>query len=385
AESHGFEHDYDRPTAYHYRDFVIEALNRDLPYNTFVKWQIAGDEYEPDNNLALKATGFLAAGVHSTQITKNEVEKHRYDEMDDKLATLGTATLGLTIGCARCHDHKFDPIPQRDYYRLLSTFTTTVRSEIDLNLDRAGYEKARAAFDKEHAPLAAALKKFEMDELPSRLRTWEGTARVADPFPWEILAWQSTKSREGATLAAQPDGSILATGKNAKYDEYTLVARTDLKGINAIRLEALSHPSLVKGGPGRAGNGNFALTDFKVAVVPAAKPNEKPTPVKLTRPRATFEQKGLPVAAAIDSDPKSAWAVDPQFGKDHAAVFATETPIGSEGGSILTFTLKFENNDGHNLGRLRLSASSKADAELQAAGMSAAVRAVWSVPAEKRS
>src|SRR5581483_8319892 len=82
AESHGFEHDYDRPSAYHYRDFVIKALNDDLPYDTFVKWQLAGDEFEPDNLLALMATGYLAAGVHSTQITKNEVEKHRYDEMD---------------------------------------------------------------------------------------------------------------------------------------------------------------------------------------------------------------------------------------------------------------------------------------------------------------
>ena len=85
-----------------------------------------------DNPLAVKATGFLAAGVHSTQITKSEVEKHRYDEMDDKLATIGTAFLGLTVGCARCHDHKYDPIPQRDYYRMLATFTTTVRSEVEV-------------------------------------------------------------------------------------------------------------------------------------------------------------------------------------------------------------------------------------------------------------
>jgi cytochrome c553 len=132
AESHGFEHDYDRPTAYHYRDFVIRALNDDMPYDRFVKWQIAGDEYAPDDPLALAATGFLAAGVHSTQITKNEVERHRYDEMDDQLATVGTALLGLTVGCARCHDHKYDPIPQRDYYRLLTTFTTTVRAEVEL-------------------------------------------------------------------------------------------------------------------------------------------------------------------------------------------------------------------------------------------------------------
>ena len=121
-----------------------------MPYDTFVKWQLAGDEYEPDNPLALAATGFLAAGVHSTQITKNEVEKHRYDEMDDMLATTGTAMLGLTIGCARCHDHKYDPIPQRDYYRMLSTFTTTVRSEPEIDLDPAGYKKAKEQFDKEH-------------------------------------------------------------------------------------------------------------------------------------------------------------------------------------------------------------------------------------------
>jgi hypothetical protein len=173
AESHGFEHDSDRPTAYHYRDFVIEALNCDLPYNTFVKWQIAGDEYAPDDNLALKATGFLAAGVHSTQITKSEVEKHRYDEMDDELNTLSTAMLGLTVGCARCHDHKYDPIPARDYYRMLSTFTTTVRSEIQLKPHPEEYVKAKAAFDLAHQPFVAKLTQFEKEQLPARLITWE--------------------------------------------------------------------------------------------------------------------------------------------------------------------------------------------------------------------
>ncbi len=182
AESHGFEHDYDRPSAYHYRDFVIEALNRDLPYDTFVKWQIAGDEFAPDNLLALKATGFLAAGVHSTQITKAEVEKHRYDEMDDKLNTLSTALLGLSVGCARCHDHKYDPIPQRDYYRLLATFTTTIRSEVDLKPLPPEYVKAKAAFDASQKPFTEKLAKFEKESLPARLAAWEkndaGKAKV---------------------------------------------------------------------------------------------------------------------------------------------------------------------------------------------------------------
>ena len=153
AESHGFEHDYDRPSAYVYRDFVIKALNEDMPYDRFVRWQLAGDELAPEDPLAVTATGFLAAGVHSTQITANQVEKERYDELDDMLGTTGTAFLGLTIGCARCHDHKFDPIPQADYYRLLSTFTTTVRSEIDLDLDPERCVEAKAA---EREPAANA-------------------------------------------------------------------------------------------------------------------------------------------------------------------------------------------------------------------------------------
>ena len=134
GESHGFEHDYDRPYAYHYRDFVIQAFNDDMPYDQFVQWQLAGDELAPHNPQALAATGFLAAGVYPTQITTNEAERVRYDAMDDMLATTGHTMLALTVGCARCHDHKFDPIPTRDYYRMLSAFTTTVRAEVDIPL-----------------------------------------------------------------------------------------------------------------------------------------------------------------------------------------------------------------------------------------------------------
>jgi cytochrome c553 len=169
AESHGYEQDYDRPTAYHYRDFVIKALNSDLPYDKFVKWQIAGDEYEPDNPLALMATGFLAAGTHATQITKNQVEKERYDELDDMARTIGTAMLGVTIGCARCHDHKYDPIPTKDYYRLLSTFTTTVRSEVEIDLDPKGNQEAKAKYNAEQGHLVARLRNYEKALAPDGL------------------------------------------------------------------------------------------------------------------------------------------------------------------------------------------------------------------------
>jgi mono/diheme cytochrome c family protein len=356
AESHGFEHDYDRPTAYHYRDFVIKALNLDLPYDTFVKWQLAGDEFAPDDPLALTATGFLGAGVHSTQITINLVEKERYDELDDIVRTMGTSMLGLTIGCARCHDHKYDPIPTRDYYRLLSTFTTTVRTEVELKVDAAGYQQALAKWDAEHARLLEPRTRYEKEQLPQKFDHWMANRKKEkDTAAWGILDLVSHKSRGGATFTKLEDGSYLLGGQNPDHEQLTLVAHTQQKGITSIRLEALSHPSLVRGGPGRASNGNFALSDFQVTAAPLK--GGPAAPVKLINARATFEQRGLPVKAAIDGDKNSAWAVDPQFGKNHAAVFDLAAPLGFDGGTVLTFTLEFNNNTGHGIGRPRLAVS----------------------------
>jgi hypothetical protein len=104
--------DEDRRAAFHYRDFVVKAFNRDLPYNQFVRWQIAGDLLKPDDALARTATGFLVAGVENIVQSTKEFERDRYDKLDDIVATLGTSLLGLTVGCARCHDHKYDPIPR---------------------------------------------------------------------------------------------------------------------------------------------------------------------------------------------------------------------------------------------------------------------------------
>jgi mono/diheme cytochrome c family protein len=185
AESHGYEQDYDRPTAYHYRDYVIKALNLDLPYDKFVKWQIAGDEMEPENPPALMATGFLAAGTHSTQITANQVEKERYDELDDMSRTIGTSMLGLTVGCARCHDHKYDPISMVDYYRLLSTFTTTVRSDMDVNIDPVNYKKVKTKWNAEHQSLVSALRDYEQQ--PFKFHDSDLAPRLRYDSRWQSL------------------------------------------------------------------------------------------------------------------------------------------------------------------------------------------------------
>lgn len=360
AESHGFEHDYDRPTAYHYRDFVIKAFNQDLPYSDFVRWQLAGDEIAPGDPLALTATGFLAAGVHSTQITANLVEKERYDELDDILRTTTTAMLGLTLGCARCHDHKYDPLPARDYYRLLSTFTTTVRTEIDLPQDNKAHELALKTWQGEHEKLLLPLKQYEKDQLPTRLEAWLAKESKKDLSPWTVLEIENPRSKGGATFTRQQDGSLLLSGTNPEHEQLTLTAKTTLRGITSVRLEAMSHPSLVGGGPGRASNGNFALSDFRLEATPLA--GGKPIPVGFKSARATFEQAGLPVKAAIDGDKTSAWAVDPQFGKNHAAIFELDRTLDLEGGATLTFTLEFNNNTGHGIARPRLAVTTMASA-----------------------
>ncbi len=385
AESHGYEQDYDRPNAWHYRDYVIRALNADQPFDEFVRWQIAGDELAPDNAEAWKATGFLAAGTHATQITANQAEKERYDELDDMAATIGTSMLGLTVGCARCHDHKFDPIPTRDYYRLISTFTKTVRSDYDLIENADEYKPAKAKWDAAHAGLVAARERFEKEQLPARLTVWEKIGERPAKPQWLVLDSAEAKSEGGATFTRQPDGSFLASGKSAEHDTYTFTAPLPAAGITAVKLEALADASLVKSGPGRAANGNFALSTFELSVTP---PGGAAVAAKFVKAFATFEQNGLPVAAAIDDNKESSWAVDPQFGKDHAAVFVLDAPLAAPVGSVLKFTLKFRNNTAHSIGRPRLSLTTAAQPGLDGgAGSALAAEAlrVLEVAAAQRS
>src|SRR5262249_30423732 len=158
---------------------------------------------------ALSATGFLGAGVFPTQITANEVERTRYDALDDMLATTGSAFLGLTLGCARCHDHKYDPIPSHDYYRTLSTFTTTVRSVIDLASDVEGTHALRRQGEVERAPLIAEVRRYE-DSLRPAFDAWlAGGALPTQPGSWTLLELTNLTSEAGATFKKLEDGSYL--------------------------------------------------------------------------------------------------------------------------------------------------------------------------------
>ncbi|MEX0818538.1 MAG: DUF1549 and DUF1553 domain-containing protein, partial [Pirellulaceae bacterium] len=188
AESNGYAFDKDRDAAYHYRDFVIKALNEDLPYDEFVRLQIAGDLIAPQDYMAQAATGFLAAGPFTSQQTEKERERSRYEQLDDVVGTLGTSMLGLTVGCARCHDHKFDPIGHHDYYRLVSNFAETGFQDYDWDPDPARTKKALDAFNAEHKPFLDARTAYEQDKLPERFAAWESSKSEA-PAAEKLSTW----------------------------------------------------------------------------------------------------------------------------------------------------------------------------------------------------
>ena len=366
AESHGYEQDYDRPNAFHYRDFLIRALNADLPYDKFVQWQLAGDELAPTEPLAMMATGFLGAGAFPTQLTETEFESARYDELDDMVMTTGVSFLGLSIGCARCHDHKFDPIPARDYYRMAATFSSAIRAETEIDLSPEENRKRRDAFDAQLASKKQAAAEHEKTQLAAKFREWLTTAPAATPQgPWETLHVVSVESSAGTKLELQPDASVLSTGTVPPQEVITIVAESFRPGVKALRIEALTHDSLPQRGPGRAGNGNFVLGDLQVKLVPVdgsgADDKLEAYPMKLTAARATHQQNAdaLSVAASIDGDPVSGWAVDAGgIGKDQAAVFDLEPSDKLTGAARWTITLSMNHpNPQHTLGRFRLSVS----------------------------
>ena len=382
AESHGFEQDYDRPHAYHYRDFVIKAFNRDMPYDQFIRWQIAGDEIAPDDSLALSATGFLGAGVFPTQLTEKEFETARYDELDDMVSTTSMAFLALTVGCARCHEHKYDPVESEEYYNLISTFAHTIRSEIDVPVNSSREQgEVMAKWEKERAALIADRGKFERVELPKRFDAWliDPPENRSTASAWTILDNAEPKSLEGATFTVQEDGSFLVSGKNPEDDRWEVTSEVMLPKVTALRIEALTHKSMKHNGPGRAGNGNIALSDVRVFVKKTGEKG-KGKAVKLVNPRADHQQNrtNLSIASSIDKDKrKTGWAVDGQIGKSHVCVFEFAEPVENEGGSEFTFELDYFVNTSHVIGRPRFSVSSQLAPPLKAGDQNPVMAALF--------
>ncbi len=160
ADSGGYEFDYDRPHAWHYRDWVIKAFNEDKPYNQFVLEQLANDQLNPNDPAALIPTIFCRNGPTVDNVNNEET---RSDEMDDMVATTSSVFMGLTMGCARCHDHKYDPLPTKDYYRMVAIFNSSEKAEKPLVSDEeiARHKELNKAVDEKQRPYKKQLAELE--------------------------------------------------------------------------------------------------------------------------------------------------------------------------------------------------------------------------------
>src|SRR5262249_26354146 len=263
--------------------------------------------------------------------------------------------MGTTMGCVQCHNHKFDPFQQKEYYQLLAFFNGTAdqgRSNAPMlpvfSVEQIAQRKKLAA---RIAPLQKQLDTATPKLAAARAGCEESPA--GRTTAWSILEPARLTSARGTTLSRQADGSILAGGQSPETDTYTIVVNTKMTGITGVRLEVLPDKSLPGSGPGRA-NGNFVLNELRVT---AGGKNTPAQPVPLQNAAADFAQQGFPVAAVIDGNPKSGWAVAPQFGRAHEAVFETKQNINIQGGTTLTLTLDQNFGSKHTLGRFRLSAT----------------------------
>jgi hypothetical protein len=247
----------------------------------------------------------------------------------------------------------------------------------ELHGHRDEYERVVA----EHNKAAGALAAYEAT-LPAKQAEWEKKLRTQ--VAWSVLDAASVKSAGGAKLAKQPDGSILASGKNPFPETYTVTASTKLAGITGFRLEVLADDRLPAKGPGRAPNGNFVLNEFKVTAAPEGDPS-KAKPVTLHNAHADFSQDQYAVAGAIDGNPETGWAVAPEFGKTHVAVFELKEPVAFDKGMVLTFTLeqRYAGKE-HNIGKFRLSVTSTKP-PLGFDGPPEAIAKIVAVESEKRT
>ncbi len=384
ADSDGYEKDKLRQVWF-YRDWVIKALNRDLPYNEFLTEQLAGDLLPNATQDQKVATGFLRNSMINEE-GGVDPEQFRMEAMFDRMDAIGKSMLGVTIQCAQCHNHKFDPLKQEEYYKLFAFLNNSHEGSIAVYTPEE--QMRRAEIFRKTRETEQALQ-HRMPDWEARMAKWEDSVKQNQP-EWTVIRPEVDDiSTGGQKYLPMKDGSLLAAGYAPTKHRVKLTVKTDQKDIRAFRLELMMDPNLPLGGPGRSIYGTGALTEFEAEAVPASKPDEKPVKIKFVRATADFNPPELPLAwiyddksnkcrvtgpvdFAIDGKDETAWGTDAGPGlrnQPRKAVFTAEKPIGFDGGTILHIYLKqnhggwnSDDNQNHNLGRIRLSMTSAADA-----------------------
>ena len=354
ADSDGYEKDSPRPFAYLYRDWVIEAINRDLPFDQFTIEQLAGDLL-PDATHAQK----VATGFHRQTLINSEggvdQEEFRNKAVVDRVDTTGAVWLGLTVGCAECHSHKFDPLSQREFFQLFAFFNNADDQDLPAPTPEeiAVYNTVRAQWEATLAPLQKTYDAYVRDELPAAHAAWEAGGTLSLPV-WTVHKPAIAAAANGVTLTSAPDGAISASGPSPLTETYTVETDAPSGAVTGFRLEVLPGEN-GKEGPGRSGNGNFVLTEFSLKLVPAN--GGEPRVIALQNANADFSQKSWDVAGAIDGKPETGWAITPQARRRHVAVFECAEPLTATPGDKLVFTLEQAFGNQHTILRFRLSST----------------------------
>ena len=373
ADSHGFQRD-DLREVWGFRDWVVNALNADMPFDRFTIEQVAGDLLPNATVDQIVATGFHRCTPTNVE-AGTEPEESRINQVLDRVNTTGAVWLGTTLECAQCHNHKYDPISQADYYSLLAYFNNTEKEAERANPKVPGSiafngspfamtgttpDPARQKLQAEKAAVEARMAALQKDA-DSAFQAWLEKARTApaEPVTEHPLDVVEFISENGATHRELEDGSILLSGETPDTDTYRLILKAPaLKNITGLKLEALTHPDLPGTGPGRGSpdRPNFVLNTFEARTRLADANDDDGQPLKFTAATADFSQKNFDPAGAIDDDPKTAWAINPEFHKPHHATFELEAPLNLTPTQEIVITLTQTYGGARTLGRVRLSA-----------------------------
>jgi mono/diheme cytochrome c family protein len=389
ADSHGYHIDSQRDI-WAYRDWVVNAFNANKPFDQFTTEQLAGDLLPNATTEQKIASGYVRCNMSTGEGGVIEAEyaaKYAFDRVE----TTGTMWLGLTLVCARCHTHKYDPITQKEYYGLYAFFNQLEEPVMDGNKPNpdpfiklpSKEQSERLAWLKQHIAEGQAKVDGPAPELDSAqgqwLKQWHerlrggwaalqptattvsaATTKVETPFGAVNLE-AAPKADEASTaqLTVLEDKSLLASGPKPEKDVYRLTLRPKAGALAALRLETLPHDSLPQKAAGRANDGKFHLSEFEAELVPPSTDGKQPEPQKLkfTHALADVAEGDNRLERAIDGKADTAWSVDAKAATEpHTALFLLAEPVKVPDNAELRIRLRFEDaKDKGALGHFRLS------------------------------
>ncbi|MCX7418051.1 MAG: PSD1 and planctomycete cytochrome C domain-containing protein [Planctomycetia bacterium] len=398
ADSNGFQVDSSR-FQWPWRDWVIHTFNDNMPFDQFTVEQLAGDLLPKPTQSQIVATGF-----NRNHRLNGEggiiAEEWRVETVIDRVETTGMTWLGLTFNCCRCHDHKYDPISQRDFYSMFAFFNNVTESgtlqgeskntDPTISVPTAEQESELKRLDKEI--VAANVRAAEeAKRLPELIAAWEPGFRKKllaeeNVSVWSPLQPSDVKSAGGAKLTKQADGTYLASGTNPPHDVYTIAAPIGAGQFSGLLLDTLPDDSLSMKSLGRFSNGNFVLSRIEAEITSPDLPS--PLIAKFARAEATYSQKGWEIGLVLDDSPSNGWAVDgPTRHDPTSAMFLLESPLTIPTNATLTVRLKHEALNQHNIGRFRVSMTSlpPSTVKLDGAKFPESLKTILELAADKRS